>query len=93
MDHHQMRVAHQNRANAESKEVVAKGYAHGSGTTTYRKMDGVWSLQALNHICDGPSSEERTVCTIRKKTVSVPVRERMKSPTAASEVIAVTGSA
>ncbi|KAL4950056.1 Scytalone dehydratase [Aspergillus filifer] len=47
LGHHQMRVAHQKHADAEMKEVIAKGHSHGSATMTYRKVDGVWKFAGI----------------------------------------------
>jgi scytalone dehydratase len=45
--YHQMRVAHQKYADVETKEVAVKGHAHGKGTMSYRKVDGVWKFAGI----------------------------------------------
>ena len=45
--HHQMRVAHQKYKDKTMTEVVVKGHAHGSGSMTYRKMDGMWKFAGI----------------------------------------------
>ncbi|KAL8792416.1 MAG: hypothetical protein Q9195_005030 [Heterodermia aff. obscurata] len=45
--YHQMRVAHQKYADDEMKKVAAKGHAHGKGTMSYRKVDGVWKFAGI----------------------------------------------
>ncbi|KAG6007655.1 hypothetical protein E4U21_005736 [Claviceps maximensis] len=45
--HHQMRVAHQRYADAQHKEVVCKGHAHGAGKTWYRKIEGEWKFAGI----------------------------------------------
>ncbi|TQV90950.1 hypothetical protein V2A60_008410 [Cordyceps javanica] len=45
--HHQMRVAHQKYKNADLKEVLHQGHAHGKATIHYRFVDGVWKFAGL----------------------------------------------
>lgn len=47
LGHHQMRVAHQKHADDELKEVTVKGHSHGTGTITYRRIDGVWKFAGI----------------------------------------------
>ena len=42
-----MRVAHQRYKDAELKEVVKKGHAHGMGTIWYRRVGGVWKWAGI----------------------------------------------
>ncbi|KAG6015408.1 hypothetical protein E4U41_004638 [Claviceps citrina] len=44
---HQMRVAHQKYADGTMKEVAHKGHGHGSATTWFRKVDGVWKFAGI----------------------------------------------
>ena len=45
--YHQMRVAHQKYTDDTMTEVAAKGHAHGKGTMTYRRVDGIWKFAGI----------------------------------------------